>query len=233
MPFAHDSSATEEIAPYEPAPIVRRREEERINTLTHALGAALSVIGFELLLARVTRLGDSWQLAGCAVYGSALVAVYAASTLSHSFQRPRLRRFFRILDQAFIFLLIAGTFTPLSLTYLRGGPWWFLFGLMWAIAMFGFFSKTIFAHRIDSVSTVLHVTMGWLPVLAIKPMLTLLPGGLAWSMLYGGLCYTGGVFFLMRDNRFRYFHAIWHLLVIAGSAFHFWGIYWYCTAAPA
>ncbi|HVX10350.1 MAG TPA: hemolysin III family protein [Pirellulales bacterium] len=233
MPSTHNPSATDEVAEPKAAPSARSREEEKINTLTHALGAALSVVGFELLLARATHLGDSWQLVGCAVYASSLVAVYAASTLSHSFQRPRLRRFFRILDQAFIFLLIAGTFTPISLTYLRGGPWWFLFGLMWAIAMFGFVSKTIFAHQIESVSTALHITMGWLPVLALKPMLTLLPGGLIWSMLYGGLCYTGGTFFLMRDHRVRHFHAIWHLLVIAGSAFHYWGIYWYCTAAPA
>lgn len=209
----------------------RMREEEKINSFTHALGLLLSVIGFELLLVRAFRLGDAWQISGCAIYASALVAVYAASTLSHSFEQPRLRRLFRILDQAFIFLLIAGTFTPLSLTYLRGGAWWVLFGAVWAIALGGFLSKAIFAHRVDTVSAVLHVTLGWLPVLAIKPMIAAVPGGLLWSMLYGGLCYTCGVFFLMRDERYPYFHAIWHLLVIAGSAFHFWGIYSYCTIA--
>lgn len=207
----------------------RWRVEEKINSVTHALGLLLSVIGFELLLVRVFRLGDTLQIGGCIVYASALVAVYAASTLSHSFERPRLRRLFRILDQAFIFLLIAGTFTPLSLTYLRSGAWWLLFGVVWTIALVGFLSKALFAHRVDTVSAALHVTLGWLPVLAIKPMLSAVPGGLLWSMLYGGLCYTGGVFFLMRDERYPYFHAIWHLLVIAGSAFHFWGIYSYCT----
>lgn len=211
--------------------LARLREEEKINGATHALGLALSVVGFELLLARAFRLGDAWQIAGCVVYASALVAVYAASTLSHAFQHPRLRRLFRILDQAFIFLLIAGTFTPLSLSYLRGGAWWVLFGVMWLIALGGFVSKAAFAHRVDAVSTALHVTLGWLPVLAAKPMMALVPGGLLWSMFYGGMCYTVGTFFLMRDERFPYFHAVWHLLVIAGSAFHFWGIYWYCAAA--
>jgi hemolysin III len=211
--------------------LARLREEEKINGATHALGLVLSVVGFELLLVRAFRLADAWQTAGCVVYASALVAVYAASTLSHSFQQPRLRRLFRILDQAFIFLLIAGTFTPLSLSYLRGGAWWILFGVVWLIGLGGFVSKAIFAHRVDAVSTALHVTLGWLPVLAAKPMMALVPGGLLWSMFYGGMCYTVGTFFLMRDERFPYFHAVWHLLVIAGSAFHFWGIYWYCAAA--
>jgi hemolysin III len=196
------------------------------------LGAVLSLIGFALLLSRVARLGDVWQAVGCTVYASALVAVYAASTFSHLFRHPRWRRLFRILDQAFIFLLITGTFTPISLTYLRTGAWWYLFGVMWSIALVGFFSKAIFAHKVDAVSSALHVTLGWLPVLAIKPMLAILPGGLIWSMFYGGVCYTIGTFFLMRDGRYPYFHAVWHLFVIAGSAFHYWGIYWYCTAAP-
>jgi len=213
------------------AVVARLREEDKFNTATHALGLVLSLVGFGWLLSRAVQFGNGWQIAGCAVYASALVAVYAASTLSHLFQHPRLRRLFRILDQAFIFLLIAGTFTPLSLSYLRGGAWWVLFALIWGIALVGFFSKAIFAHQVDAVSTVLHVALGWLPVVGFKPMLSLVPGGLLWSMLYGGLCYTIGTFFLMRDERVPYFHAVWHLLVIAGSACHFWGIYWYCTAA--
>lgn len=207
----------------------RLREEEKYNTATHALGLMLSLVGFECLLSRAIRLGDVWQIIGCSVYASALVAVYAASTLSHLFQQPRLRRLFRIMDQAFIFLLIAGTFTPLSLTYLRGGAWWLLFAAVWGIALIGFFSKAIFAHQVDAVSTVLHVALGWLPVVAAKPMIGLVPGPLLWWMLYGGICYTAGTFFLRRDDRVPYFHAVWHLLVIAGSACHFWGIYSYCA----
>ncbi|HVA48688.1 MAG TPA: hemolysin III family protein [Pirellulales bacterium] len=211
----------------------RLREEDKLNTATHALGFVLSLIGCEWLMSRVVQSGDGWQIAGCAVYAAALVAVYAASSLSHHFQRPRLRRLFRILDQAFIFLLIAGTFTPISLSYLRQGAWWALFAAVWAIALFGFFSKAIFAHRVDAVTTGLHVALGWLPAMALKPMIGLVPGGLFGWMLCGGLCYTAGTFFLQRDERVPYFHAVWHLLVIAGSACHFWGIYTYCAVATA
>jgi hemolysin III len=210
----------------------RLRAEDRVNAATHGLGLLLSLVGFQWLMSRAVQYADRWQIAGCAVYASALVAVYAASTLSHHFEHPRWRRLFRILDQAFIFLLIAGTFTPLSLSYLREGAWWLLFAAIWGIALLGFFSKAVFAHRIDAVSTVLHLVLGWLPVTAVKPMLSLVPVGLLWWMFYGGMCYTIGVFFLQRDERVPYFHAVWHLLVIAGSACHFWGIYSYCAAAP-
>lgn len=215
------------------AVISRLRGEDRLNAVTHGLGLLLSLVGFQWLMSRAVQRGDTWQITGCAIYASALVAVYAASTLSHHFQHPRLRRLFRILDQAFIFLLIAGTFTPLSLSYLRGGAWWVLFAAMWGIALLGFCSKAIFAHQVDAVSTALQLSLGWLPVTAAKPMMALVPGGLLWWMFYGGMCYTAGVFFLQRDERVPYFHAVWHMLVIAGSACHFWGIYSYCATAPA
>lgn len=207
--------------------------EEWLNAATHALGLVLSLIGSQLLLSRTLRFGTDWEFAGCAIYAAALVAVYAASTLSHLFQHPRLRRLFRILDQAVIFLLIAGTYTPLAMAYLRHGAWWWLFAAMWGIGLFGFFSKALFAHRVDAVTTGLHVAMGWLPVAALKPMIGLLPGGLLWWMFYGGVCYTLGTFVLQRDDRVPYFHALWHVLVIAGSACHFWGIYQYCTGTIA
>ena len=213
------------------AVLARMREEDKLNTATHALGLVLSLIGSQWLLSRAFQFGDLWEFAGCAVYAGSLVAVYAASTLSHLFQEPRLRRFFRILDQAFIFLLIAGTYTPLALTYLREGAWWWLFAAMWGLGLFGFFSKAIFAHQVDAVTTGLHVAMGWLPVAALKPMVGVMPGGLLWWMFYGGVCYTLGTLVLQRDERVPYFHALWHVLVIAGSACHFWGIYQYCTGS--
>lgn len=207
------------------------RDEEGINTLTHGAGLLLSIAGVAWLASLTLARGDRYQQIGALIYGVSLVAVYAASTLSHMFRRPRLRRLFRIVDQACIFLLIAGTFTPVSLTYLRTGYWWVLFGLVWTIALFGFFSKAIFAHRVESVSTVLHVVLGWLPVSCLKPMIGHVPGGLFGWMLAGGICYTVGTIFLQRDERVPYFHTVWHLLVIAGSALHFWGIAAYCTGA--
>lgn len=205
------------------------RDEEPINALTHGFGFLASIAGVVWLASLTRARGDGYQQVGATIYGTSLVAVYAASTLSHSFRQPRLRRLFRIVDQACIFLLIAGTFTPVSLTYLRDGYWWLLFGLIWTIALAGFFSKAVFAHRVESVSTVLHVALGWLPVSCLKPMIGQVPAGLFGWMLAGGVCYTVGTLFLQRDERVPYFHAVWHLLVIAGSVLHFWGIVAYCT----
>ena len=126
----------------------QHRDEETVNSITHGIGLVLSLVAAAWLMTSVTRHGDALQCAGCACYALTLVAVYAASTLSHAFRRPRLRRLFRIIDQAFIFLLIAGTYTGLAFTYLRVGPWWILTSLIWFIAWAGFVSKLVFAHRI-------------------------------------------------------------------------------------
>ena len=205
-----------------PEPPPRKREtqgEEKLNFLTHALGLLLSLVGATLLL-RVARLyGDFWQVLGCAVYGFCLVAVYAASTLSHAFEHPGRRAFFRTLDQVCIFLLIAGTYTPFALVFLREGWWWLLLLAMWLMALVGIAAK-IFYRRADNVATAFYVLMGWLPLLAARPLFGRVPGA-ALLLLAGGVVYTIGTYFLMRDLRVRYFHAVWHLLVIAASACHY------------
>jgi len=210
----------------------QHRDEETVNSITHGIGLVLSLVAAAWLMTSVTRHGDALQCAGCACYALTLVAVYAASTLSHAFRRPRLRRLFRIIDQAFIFLLIAGTYTGLAFTYLRVGPWWILTSLIWFIAWAGFVSKLVFAHRIESVSTWLQVLLGWLPASCIIPIIKLMPGPALWWVLGGGLCYTAGTIFLSRDRHVPYFHAVWHVLVIAGSACHYWAILQWCTSAP-
>lgn len=204
--------------------------EERLNWLTHGAGFLLGIVGVALLLPQVAQTGDRVQLISCAVYGLTLLAVYLASTLSHLFHHTHLRRRFRILDQACIFLLIAGTFTPPALTYLREGYWWFLHGSIWTVALAGFASKAFFAHQIEAVSTTLHVALGWGPVVAIKPLLVSAPFGLFIWLLAGGICYTVGTVFLNRDR--AYYHVVWHVLVIAGSVCHYVGIYQYCTSLP-
>lgn len=211
----------------------RSRNEERINTVTHGIGLLLSVIGVAHLLLTVGRQGDAWQRLGCSIYGASLIAVYAASTLSHFFLQPRLRRLFRIIDQAFIFLLIAGTFTPIALTYLRFGHWWWLLGGVWAVALAGFSSKAIFTHQIEGVSTVLHVALGWLPAVSIRTMWEVAPHAVLGWFLAGGVLYTAGTIFLHRDARVPYFHAVWHLCVIGGSVCHYLPILFYCTTAVA
>lgn len=211
------------------------QDEENFNAATHALGLACGLAAGVFLGLVAARRGSAWQLAGCAVYAATLVATYAASTLSHVFRGPRLSRAFRIADQALIFLFIAGTYTPVALTYLRGGNWWLLHGVVWGIALAGFVSKVAFEHRVElgAVSVTLYVLLGWVPVLAAPFLWDVLPGRLMLWYLAGGLCYMAGIVFFTFDNRVRYFHAAWHLMVVAGSTLHFIAILAYCTTARA
>jgi hemolysin III len=196
-------------------------KEELANAATHGIGLALSVLGALVMVVSVLDRGDVWRMVGCAVYLASLLAVYATSTLSHSFTSPRWRELFRKLDQGFIYFLIAATYTPFSLAYLRTGPWWLLLGAIWAVALFGFLSKVLFAYRVDSVSVWSYVVLGWMPVVAAPSIMHLVPMAAFWGMLIGGLCYSLGTVFLICDQKVRHFHALWHLCVIAGSTCHF------------
>jgi hemolysin III len=198
--------------------------EELVNALTHGIGLALSLCGAMVMVANVLTHGDAWRLAGCSIYLASLVAVYTMSTLSHSFTRPQLRSLFRRLDQGFIYFLIVATYTPFSLAYLRTWPWWILLGAMWAVALWGFVSKVLFAHRVEAVSVWPCIVLGWLPAIAAPSLMHMIPLAVLWWMLAGGVLYSLGTLFLLNDNRIRHFHAVWHLFVIAGSACHFLAI---------
>jgi hemolysin III len=148
-------------------------------------------------------------------------------------RRPAARHALRALDQAVIFLFIAGSYTPVALTWLRDGSgWWAMHAAVWGVAAAGFVAKIAFAYRVrpESVSATLYLLVSWLPVLATYPVMSVLPGRLMLWMLAGGVCYTAGVLFFHYDRRVPYFHAAWHVLVIAGSACHYAGIFFYCTA---
>ena len=204
--------------------VFRPTADELLNTITHAIGLLLSIAGAVVMLSCVFAEGDAWRCTGCAVYAVALVGVYASSTFSHSASHPPLKRLFRILDQAFIYLLIVATYTPFALAHLRS-PWWLLYlGVMWLIALFGFLSKILVAHRVDSVTIGLYLFLGWMPIIAAYPLHDVVPAWSLWWMLIGGICYSLGTVFLMNDHRIPQFHAIWHVFVIAGSAFHFFAI---------
>jgi hemolysin III len=215
------STSAFELSDRLPAPL--SKPEELANSLTHGLGLALSVVGTVLLINRGLLYGDTMQVIGVSVYGATLIALYAASTLSHSFAEPRWRHFFRTVDQVCIFLLIAGTFTPLALTYFREGWWWALFIAIWACALAGICAK-LFYTRLHNVSIAAYVVMGWLPILAIKPILEIVPSHILGWVALGGVLYTVGTLFLMKDDRVPYFHAAWHVLVIGGSACHYFAV---------
>lgn len=169
---------------------------------------------------------------GCTIFALTLIAVYAASTLSHAPLGPRLRHVLRRLDQGSIYLLIAGTCMPFALTYLRSGWWFLFFGLMWAVALCGFVSKTLFSHRVEAVAIWSYILLGWMPIVVLPWLREAIPATALWWMFIGGLCYTGGTLFLVGDKRHPLFHAIWHVFVIAGSTCHFMTILFF-VADPA
>jgi len=205
--------------PFKPrSPLCETHGEELASMITHAIGALLSVAALVVMV--VVSLGDPYRVVSASIFGGTLVLLYGASTVYHSFSTPRLKSFLQILDHACIYLLIAGSYTPLTLVTMRG-PWgWSLFGIVWSLAVAGVILKATTRGKRETVlSTVLYLAMGWLVVIALGPLVrSLPPAGLAW-LVAGGVCYTLGVGFFAW-GRLRYNHAIWHLFVIAGSACH-------------
>lgn len=205
--------------------------EEFANTLTHGAGLVLSLAG-ALPLQVTTAHQPNWSIrAGCFVYLLTMVGVYAASTLSHAVQHPLWKHRLRALDQACIYLFIAGTYTPIALAYMNSGWWWLLTALMWTVALVGFVSKVLLKHQVQAVCISAYLLLGWMPIVAIRPMVELLPTACLAMFVAGGLCYTVGTIFLTMDTRVPFFHSVWHILVIAGSACHYAAILLY--AAPA
>jgi hemolysin III len=198
-------------------------EEELANSLTHGLGFVLSILGAFVMVDAFAG-GDGWRAAGCSIFITSMIAVYAMSTLSHVFQTPRLRSLFRAIDQGTIYLLIAGTYTPFSLAYLHSMPWFILLAAVWAVAIYGFVSKVLFTHRVENVSMYPCLLCGVLPFASIPVLLSMLPLACLGWMMFGVVCYILGLVFWLNDRRVRHFHAMWHLLVMAGSAAHFSGI---------
>ncbi len=194
--------------------------DELANALTHGVGLMLAVVAAPLLIYVAVMRGTAWHVVGVSIYAASLITLYAASTLYHSARNPRIKRILRIVDHASIYLLIAGTYTPFTLVNLRG-PWgWTLLGLVWGIAVAGVIWKMFHTHRFPVLSTALYIAMGWLVVIAARPLLRAVPiTGVAW-IAAGGLAYTGGVIFY-GWQRWRFNHAVWHLFVLAGSACHF------------
>jgi hemolysin III len=204
--------------------------EEIANSITHGLGAALSLAALTVLVVVAALRGAAVHVVACAVFGATLVLLYLSSTLYHALSFTRARRLFRIFDHASIYLLIAGTYTPFTLVTLRG-PWgWSLFAVVWTLAAAGVVLKCFFTGRFHALSTAVYVLMGWLALAALRPLLHALPpAGLLW-ILAGGLFYTLGVVFFI--SRRRYAHAVWHLFVLAGSACHVLAVYRYVLPPP-
>lgn len=204
---------------------VRRRTtrlnlEEIANSVTHGIGLLLSIAGFVVLLVFAILRGTASHVIACSVYGATLVCLYAASTLYHAVISPRLKRALKIFDHSAIYLLIAGTYTPFLLLYLRGAWGWSLFGVVWGLAFAGILFKFWFVDHFQYLSTAVYLIMGWLVVIAAKPVLAHVPTPSLLWLLAGGLLYSSGVIFYAW-KRLPYSHVVWHLFVLAGSACHY------------
>jgi hemolysin III len=200
--------------------------EEIAHSATHALGIVLSIAGLIAMVVVSERSGDVRHLLASIVYGMTLILLYLASTLYHSIPSPNAKRVLRVLDHSAIYLLIAGTYTPFTLISLRGALGWTLFGLVWGLALLGITLKVAAISRFRWLSIVLYLGMGWLVLVALKPLIgAVSPAGVRLLFL-GGVCYTFGVLFYTW-RRLPYHHAVWHLFVLAGSVLHYFAVLLY------
>lgn len=207
-------------------------QEELANRITHGAAALASVPAMVVLLVAAARTGDPYRVVSCAVFAGSLCLFYVISTLYHSLRSARARYVFRVLDHAGIYLVIAASYTPFTLVSMRSGNGWTLFGTVWTLAAAGMLFKSLLTHRLRFLAPVLYIALGWLIVVDLEGLLTLVPsGGVTW-LIAGGLAYTGGIVFYAID-RIPYNHAIWHLFVVAGSACHYLAVLWYVVPQPA
>lgn len=199
---------------------------ERFNAWSHLVGAVMALVGAIWLMVMATLQGDIWKIVSMAVYGVTLVTLYSASTVYHSV-RGRAKAIMQKVDHFSIYLLIAGSYTPFCLVTLRG-PWgWTLFGVVWALAVIGILQEIKPRSEARIMSIVIYAVMGWIVLVAVKPLIAALGmAGFTW-LAAGGALYTIGIIFFAYDTRFRHWHGIWHLFVIAGSLLHFVAICFY------
>ena len=196
---------------------------ERFNSYTHLVGTLLAAAGAATLITLAATKGDAMRIVSFSVYGAALFLLYFLSTLYHSV-RGRAKIVFRKLDHVAIYLMIAGTYTPFALVTLHGAWGWTLFGTIWGLAVLGIVQELCLARGARVLSLAIYVLMGWLAIVALVPLFRALSwSGMAW-LVGGGLLYTVGIVFYVYDERFRHWHGIWHLFVMAGSAVHFTAI---------
>tara|TARA_B110001454_G_C12657605_1_gene408159 strand:+ start:189 stop:839 length:651 start_codon:yes stop_codon:yes gene_type:complete len=200
--------------------------ERLFNTITHGIGSILSIVALVLMVVYASYNSDAWSIVGVSIFGSTLILLYMSSTLYHAFSNGRVKQIFKTLDQSFIYLLIAGTYTPVLLITLRNTLGWTVFVLVWAMAIGGITHRIFFFDKLKKLSLVSYIVMGWLSLIVFKSLLNAAPAELVVWLLIGGVFYTGGLIFYSWE-KLPFNHAIWHLFVLGGSFSHFMGIYLY------
>ena len=206
--------------------------EEVLNSLTHGVGAALSIAGMTLLLAFASLDADPWKITSFAIYGTSLTLLYLASTLYHGFQHPTLKRAFKLLDHCAIFLLIAGTYTPFLLVNMRDTVGWTLFALIWGLAFAGILFKLVFGSRYRIFSVSIYLLMGWMIIFASSELAAKVEQGGIVLIAAGGITYSLGIIFYLW-KRMPYAHSIWHLFVLGGSICHYLAVFHYVLPVTA
>lgn len=201
-------------------------KEEIANSVLHGIGSVISIVFLVLLIIKSIQIGTPWHIVSYTIFGVSLVILYTMSSIYHAFPNGKAKEVFERFDHISIYILIAGSYTPFCFTILKGPMGWTIFGLQWGIAILGIVFKSIWIKKYVTFSTFLYVVMGWVIIIAIKPIIiSLSPYGLYFLVL-GGVSYTlGTIFYLFR--LFKYHHAVWHIFVLAGSIFHFITIYIY------
>ena len=197
--------------------------EEIANSITHGFGLVLSIAALTFLVVYASLEGDPWRITAFAIYGTSLCILYLISTLYHSLTQSRIKAMFRRLDHAAIYLLIAGTYTPVILISLRTTWVIYLLPVVWSMALFGVYIKIFYIHRYERLTLAYYIIMGWMALIAVKPLFSSIPiESFVWIML-GGVAYTSGIIFYSW-NRLPFNHTIWHGFVLAGSFSHFMGM---------
>ena len=199
------------------------KKEEIINAITHGIGAGLSIAALVILIVFSALKGTVWHVVSFSIYGATLVILYLESTLYHSITNGKVKKLFRKFDHMSIFLLIAGTYTPFCLTILRGKLGWTIFGIVWGCTVLGVILKAFYTGKKELVSTILYIVMGWLIIIAIKPLYLSMTFKGFMFLVIGGVLYTAGTYFFSKDE-IPYNHGIWHLFVMAGSICHFFSV---------
>jgi hemolysin III len=198
-------------------------KSERLNSISHLIGAVLALAGGAVLVTHAAIDGDTRRIISFSVYGFTLFLLYLVSTLYHSLT-GRAKRIFQVFDHQAIYLLIAGTYTPFTLVALKGTLGWWMFGVIWALAAFGVVLDALPRKGARVVPIIIYLIMGWLCVFALDPIIAALPPASFHWLLAGGIFYTTGVIFYILDHRYPRCHGIWHLFVLAGSVSHYFAI---------
>lgn len=198
--------------------------EEIFNSVTHGVGSLLSIAGTVVLIVFSAVNSDAFAVVSSAVYGASLIILYTMSTLYHSITNEKAKKFFRIMDHNTIFFLIAGTYTPYTLAVLRSPLGWVLFGVVWGAAAIGIVLNSIDLEKFSKISVVCYIAMGWVIIIAVKPLMNSMPFISFALLVAGGIFYTIGVIFYA-IKKVKYFHSVWHIFTVIGSALHYFSVF--------